>query len=72
MPLRGNGSRKVRARLLNKRTSYAGSGFMNLSGFKTQDNAWAKLLERGAGSKGGEGGRELDSVTNEFSRVSMI
>lgn len=34
----------------------AGSGFMNLSGFKTQDNAWAKLLEGGgAGSKGGSG-----------------
>lgn len=28
---------------------------MNLSGFKTQDNAWAKLLERGEGA-GGEGG----------------
>lgn len=42
---------------------------MNLSGFKTQDNAWAKLLEAGGEA---EGGRELDSVTNEFSRVSMI
>lgn len=59
MPLRGNGSRKVRARLLNKRTSYAGSGFMNLSGFKTQDNAWAKLLYgEETGSRGRGGGRK--------------
>lgn len=68
--------------MLNKRTSYAGSGFMNLSGFKTQDNAWAKLLERGEGEQGESRGRgkqldngsvgNLGSVTNEFSRVSMI
>lgn len=34
---------------------------MNLSGFKTQDNAWAKLLERGEGEQGereGAGQRE--------------